>query len=88
VLRPQPLFNFKTGGLLNVINGRELPPEKKKTHPGFEVCLAVRSVQSTVTQTLSSEMISAKAHNLCVLLCEGAAALVHLKLVRPGVEPG
>jgi hypothetical protein len=42
VLRPQPLFNFKSGGMLNVINGRELPPEKKKTHPGFEVCMAVR----------------------------------------------
>jgi hypothetical protein len=42
VLRPQPLFNFKSGGMLNVINGRELPPENKKTHPGFEVCMAVR----------------------------------------------
>jgi hypothetical protein len=42
VLRPQPLFNFKSGGMLNVINGRELPPEVKKTHPGFEICMAVR----------------------------------------------
>jgi hypothetical protein len=42
VLRPQPLFNFKTGGMLNVINGRELPADKKKPNPGFEVCMAVR----------------------------------------------
>ncbi|KAF6264392.1 alkaline-phosphatase-like protein [Scenedesmus sp. NREL 46B-D3] len=42
VLRPQPLFNFKTGGMINVINGRELPANLKKANPGFEICTAVR----------------------------------------------
>lgn len=44
VLRPQPLFEYKTGAMLNVINGKELPAPKAKRvlHPGIEPCIAVR----------------------------------------------